>query len=346
MTKIKNRKITIRDVAELVGVHHSTVSRALNPNSSARISPEMVRKINRASEKLGYYPNIVASSLKQNRSFALGVLIPDLVNPVFPPMIRGIQDTAEKAGFTVLMANTDDEPAKEQDALKMMIGRSVEGLIVATARRDDPLVDECINKELPFVLVNRTVDRDAVNGVIIDEEFGMRSTLDHLIGLGHTRIANIPGPQHTSTGFERATAFANYMKLRGLDADLIVPTDKYTVDEGRRSLRELLRRDNSVTAIVAGSDIIALGCLDAMGEAGILCPENISIVGNNDILFLSRMNPALTTISIPKYEMGAQAASILLDEIDGTARDPMVLRMQPKLVVRNSTAPLTRAGHH
>ena len=138
--KVK-RKVTIRDVADLVDVHHSTVSRALSPKKRDQISPAVVKRVEKAAKKLGYYPNIVASSLKQNRSFAIGVLIPDLMNPVFPPIIRGIQDTAEAFGYTVITANTDDEEVKERDALRMMQGRSIDGVIIATARRADPVVE-------------------------------------------------------------------------------------------------------------------------------------------------------------------------------------------------------------
>jgi LacI family transcriptional regulator len=335
--KIK-RKVTIRDVADLVDVHHSTVSRALSPNKRDQISPAVVKKVEKAAKKLGYYPNIVASSLKQNRSFAVGVLIPDLMNPVFPPIIRGIQDTAEAMGYTVITANTDDEEVKERDALRMMQGRSIEGVIIATARRQDPIVEECIENDIPFVLVNRTVDRDGVNAVIVDEDFGIRSVLDHLLSLKHTRIAHIAGPMHTSTGYHRAKAFSDYLSIHNLPSDLVEVTEKFTIEEGRRAFRKLLARNNSFSAIVAGNDLLALGCMDAMREIGLLVPENISISGFDDILFLERMSPALTTVLVPKYEMGAQATKTLLAMISGENKEPVVLRMQPRLVTRNSTA--------
>ena len=179
------RKVTIRDVAELVGVHHSTVSRALSPSKRDKISPAVVKKVEEAADELGYFPNIVASSLKQNRSFTVGVLIPDLTNPLFPPMIRGIQDTGEAAGYTVITANTDDEQDKELNALRIMRGRAIEGMIITTARREDRIVDECIANDIPFVLVNRTVDQDGVSAVIVDDDHGVRSVLDHLVGLGY-----------------------------------------------------------------------------------------------------------------------------------------------------------------
>jgi len=337
MIKAK-RKVTIRDVADLVNVHHSTVSRALSPTKRDQISPAVVKKVERAAKKLGYYPNIVASSLKQNRSFAIGVLIPDLMNPVFPPIIRGIQDVAEERGYTVITANTDDEEVKERDALRMMQGRSIDGVIIATARRTDPIVKECVENEIPFVLVNRTVDRDGVNAVIIDEDVGIRSVLDHLVSMKHTQIAHISGPQHTSTGYHRARAVSDYLRTHNLRSDLVETTDKFTIEEGGRAIRKLLERCDSFTAIVAGNDLLALGCMDAMKDVGLLVPENISICGYDDILFLERMSPALTTVLVPKYEMGSQATRILLDMISGETNGPGVLRMQPQLVIRDSTA--------
>ena len=342
MTRKPRRKVTIRDVADLVGVHHSTVSRALSPNKRDKISPAVVKKIEKAAKKLGYFPNIVASSLKQNRSFALGVLIPDLMNPLFPPIIRGIQDTAEAVGYTVITANTDDEEEKERNALRMMQGRSIEGMLILTARREDPIVEECIEYDIPFVLVNRTVDREGVHAVIIDEDFGIRSVLDHLISLKHTKIAHVAGPQHASTGFRRAKAFTEYLRIHNLSTDLVEVTEKFTIEEGRRAFRKLLATDNSFTAVVAGNDLLALGCMEAMNEVGLLVPENISITGYDDILFVDRMSPALTTVQLPKYEMGSQATKTLLEMVGGEVKESVVLRMQPRLIVRNSTAVTSR----
>lgn len=339
MTPKRKRKVTIRDVADLVGVHHSTVSRALSPDKRDKISPLVVKKVEKAAKKLGYFPNIVASSLKRNRSFTIGVLVPDLMNPVFPPIIRGVQDTAEAAGYTVITANTDDEEKKELDALQMMRGRAIDGVIIATARREDPTVEQCINDGVPFVLVNRTVDRDGINAVVVDEDFGIRSILDHLMSLQHTLIAHVAGPKHTSTGYHRAKAFSDYLRVHNLPAGTIQHADRFNVEAGRRACRTLLQADNSFTAIVAGNDLLALGCMDVLKESGARVPDDISLAGYDDIMFLDRMSPALTTVSLPKYEMGAQATKTLLEIISGEDKDPVLLRMQPRLLVRDSTAP-------
>jgi LacI family transcriptional regulator len=332
------RKVTIRDVAERVGVHHSTVSRALSPSKRDKISPAVVKKVEQAADELGYFPNIVASSLKQNRSFTVGVLIPDLTNPLFPPIIRGIQDAVEAAGYTVITANTDDEQDKELNALRIMRGRAIEGMIISTARREDRIVDECIANDIPFVLVNRTVDHDGVSAVIVDEDHGVRSVIDHLVGLGHTRIAHVSGPQHSSTGFGRARAFTQCMNAHDLRGELIEVAEKYTIEEGRRAFTRLLARDKKLTAVVAANDMLALGCLDATKELGLRVPEDISITGYDDIQFLDRMSPALTTVHVPKYEMGALATQKLLDMIAGDDSSVSIVRVQPSLVVRNSTA--------
>ena len=339
MKKGSRNTPTIRDIANMVGVHHSTVSRALNADQKQKISPKVVRAVEKAAEKLGYLPNIAASTLKRNRSFALGVLIPDITNPIFPPIIRGIQDVAEGEGYTVITSNTDDDPAKERDAFRMMRGRGIEGIIIATARLSDPTVDECIKYQIPFVLVNRLVRNEGINAVVLDEECGVRAALDHLLDLGHTRIACIAGPTETSTGVERLEGFRNFMKIHELDSDLIECTAKYTVEEGHDACMTLLKRDDSFTAVLAGNDLIALGCIDALTEAGRHVPRDVSVVGTNDMPMLSRMVPALTTIYAPMYQMGCQAATTLFEVINGYSSDSVVLRMQPRLVVRDSTAP-------
>ncbi len=339
MKKGRRNTPTIRDIANMVGVHHSTVSRALNADQKQKISPKVVRAVEKAADKLGYLPNIAASTLKRNRSFALGVLIPDITNPIFPPVIRGIQDVAESEGYTVITANTDDDPTKERDAFRMMRGRGIEGIIIATARLSDPTVDECIKYEIPFVLVNRTVRHDGVNAVILDEDCGVRAALDHLLGLGHTRIACISGPTETSTGAERLESFQNFMKIHELQSDLVERTAKYTVEEGHDACRKLFKRNKPFTAVLAGNDLIALGCIDALNEVGRQVPHDVSVVGANDIPMLSRMVPALTTINTPMYKMGCQSATTLFQVINGYSSDSVVLRMQPRLVVRDSTAP-------
>ncbi len=332
------KRVTVRDLAASVGVNVSTVSRALNPETRKMITPEVVQKIVKAAEKMGYYPNRVAAALANNRSQTIGVLIPDLMNPVFPPILRGLQDTCDKAGYTLISANSDNKLENERTALRAMRERAVDGCIMATARRDDPLVEECINQKLPLVLINRTVDREGVNAIINDDAVGIRMAVDHLISLNHKHIAHIAGPQNTSTGFARHEEFLSRMHLKGMSTDLIANADAFSIEEGHRIFNELLAQGEKITAVVASNDLLALGCLDAMKEHGLRCPDDISVVGFNNIPFLDRMAPALTTIAIPHYEIGVQAASNLLEQIRNPKKEPFIMKLQPKLIVRGSTA--------
>ena len=339
MTSKNKKRATIKDIAALLGVHHSTVSRALSPSKKSQISPDVVKKVTDAANELGYFPNLMASSLKQNRSFAIGVIIPDLQNSMFPTIIRGIQDAAEAANYSVMIVNTDDVEEREHQALRTMRSRSIEGIIVATARRQDKLVEECILSETPCVLINRTVDEGPVNAIILDEKHTISSILDHLTELGHSRIAHIAGPQHTSTGFERASEFKRGMRARKLDNSLVETTQKFTVEAGYQAFKKLHARHQDFTAVVGASDSVALGCMDAIKELGLKVPQDISVVGNNDMPFVARISPSLTTMAIPKYQMGKMAVETLFGITEDAGRKPEVIRLHSELIVRESTAP-------
>lgn len=332
------KRVTVRDLAARVGVNVSTVSRALNPETRKMITPEVVQKVVKAAEDLGYVPNRVAAALASNRSHTIGVLIPDLMNPVFPPILRGLQDACDKANYTLISSNSDNRAEYERSAIREMRERAVDGFVMATARREDPLIEDCIDQKLPFVLINRTVDRDGVNAIVNDDAAGIRMAVEHLISLNHVHIAHIAGPQHTSTGFTRREEFLSRMHLKGLSTDHIAETKTFSIEAGRLAMNELLARGEKVTAVVASNDLLALGCLDAMKEQGLRCPEDISIVGFNNIPFLDRMTPALTTLAIPHYEIGVHAAENLLLQIRNPDKEPLVIKLQPKLIVRNSTA--------
>src|SRR5713226_9060368 len=166
MPCMARQRITLRDVAQRAGVHPSTVSRVLNPDTRQMISGRIAQRVTTAANALAYQPNPIAYSLKTNRSRIVGVLIPDITNPVFPPMIRGIEDAFAEAGYTAVLANTDNDAAREGVILRKMIARRVDGLILATARRRDPLVEECLAEEIPLLLINRTVESGEVSWIV------------------------------------------------------------------------------------------------------------------------------------------------------------------------------------
>lgn len=329
----------LRDVAELAGVHPATASRALNPSTRALVHAETASRVSRAAAKLGYTPNPIARSLKTSRSGSVGVVIPDLTNPLFPPIVRGIDDRLSAAGYNALLVNTDNDRAREQVQVASLLARQVEGLIVATARCDVPLPQTLTNGSCPVVLINRRVDTPALPSVTGDDAAGVHLALAHLAGLGHRRIAYLAGPQSTSTGLVRLRAYRQGVAELGLvqDPDLVVVCEQWTETEGAEALRQLLDRRQGCTAVIAGNDLLALGCYDALRERGIACPEQMSVVGFNDMPFVDKLRPSLTTVHIPHYQMGSEAARMLLERI--TDRDTAVtsVLLPLHLVVRDST---------
>jgi LacI family transcriptional regulator len=336
--------VTLRDVARVAGVHPATVSRALNEETRALVNEETARRVLRAAEKLGYRPNPIARGLKTNRSYTIGVLIPDLTNPLFPPILRGIEDRLETAGYTPLTANTDNDPERELLDSQTMRARQVDGIIAATARRDHRLHDALLEAGIELVLVNRRQDELRVSSATADDRMGMRLAVEHLLSLGHTRIAHLAGPLDYSTGLDRHDSFHETMRAAGHepDPDLVLVAEAFTESEGARLCRQLMEERREFTAVAAANDLIALGCYDVFAERGVRCPEEISVVGFNDMPFADRFQPPLTTIHIPHYEIGKAAGELMLERLQNGEAPPREVRLEPSLVARGSTAPPAR----
>ena len=211
-----DRPATLRDVASAAGVHPATASRALNPGTRLLVSEETAQRVTEAAERLGYRPNSVARSLRTRRSHTIGVLIPDLNNPLFPPIIRGIEDRLAEHGYVALIGNTDADPGKERLVFDQMRARHVDGFVLATATLNSPILSEAAEAELPMVLMNRIAQDYPFSSVSVDNEQGVRAAVAHLVSLGHTRIGHIAGPQDISTGAARLHGFREGMSSHGL----------------------------------------------------------------------------------------------------------------------------------
>ncbi len=337
------RRVTLRDVAQAAGVHLSTVSRALNPDTAHLITPAVVEEIRQASRALNYRPNAAAYSLRTNRTSTIGVVVPDITNPVFPPIIRGIEDALAGRGYLAILANTDGGREREAEVAETLRARGVEGLILASVEREDAAVSRIASEGLPVVTVNRRIDDAAVSSVVNDEEDGIRRLLDHLTGLGHRRIANIAGPQSLSTGAGRYRAFEAYRGRFGLDPNsaLVVFAAGFNEQEGEAGVEELLRRGIGFTAIVCSNDRLAIGAIAALRRNGRECPSDVSVTGYNDMPLVDRLSPALTTIRIHQYDVGRAAGGMLLEMIATRPdlRRPRQIVHPVDLVVRTSTAP-------
>jgi len=332
-------RVTLRDIAQYVGVHPSTVSRVLNPSTRQMVTEAIAIKVDKAAEKLGYRPNTFAQSLKTNRSYTVGVLVPDLANPAFASIIKGIDRVLEEAGYSVIVANSDNTIEREKHNLAKFQERQVDGLIIATARRKDDLVLECKDEGTPFVLAVRSTEDIGVSSVVSDEIIGGKMIISHLTQLGHEHIAYVAGPQFLSTGFERYQGYLSGLRSSKLlmEEQLITFGDAFTEEEGRRAASKILATQKKFTAIVAANDLMALGCYDELLANGLKCPGDISVVGFDDMPFASHFNPPLTTIHTPLLDVGAEAARILLDYIEEPTLPARALKIRPELIVRKST---------
>jgi LacI family transcriptional regulator len=332
--------VTIKDVARVAKVHPGTVSRALNEQTRTLVNPDTAERVLRAAEQLGYRPNPIARGLKTNRSYTIGVLIPDITNPLFPPILRGIEDRLDQAGYTSLIVNTENDADLERARLAAMRARQVDGFISATARLDRQLLRELTDAGMPLVLVNRSLEDRSVPAVTVDDREGIRLAVEHVAGLGHRQIGHLAGPQNTSTGHRRYLGFLEAMRALGLepsDQDVIF-SDWYTEEEGARRCGELLARSPRLTAIVAANDLLAIGCYDTLDARGVRCPQDISVVGFNDMPFVGHLRPPLSTVRVPQREIGTVAADLLLERLADDSESPREILLEPTLVVRGSTA--------
>ena len=331
------RRPTIRDVADRAGVHPGTASRALNPAHPGRIAEPTASRVRTAARELGYTPDPTARSLRTRRSGIVGVVVPDLTNPVLPPIVRGIEETLWREGLACLVADTDNDVEREAVAVRELQARRCEGLVIASATRDSATVRALAGGDIPAVLVMRDVDGAGLAFVAGDDAAGVEAAARHLVGLGHERIAYLAGPPELSTTATRLAAVRR--TLTGTAEPVVVFCDAYAIAAGRRVARDLLAAHPGVTAILAGNDMVAIGVYEALAETGLRCPADVSVAGHNDMPLVDKLAPPLTTVAIPRAEIGVAAARRLLAGLRGEDEPARRTLLPTRLVVRGSTAP-------
>lgn len=331
-------RTTIIDVARAAGVHASTVSRALNPATRGMVTEAVAHRVMAAAEQLGWRPSVLAAGLRTRRTRTVGILVPDLVNPVFPPIVRAAETRFAEAGYVALVANTDTDPAREALLIERMAAHLVDGLMLASAAQGSRALDLCARWGIPVVLINRRLPAAGVPAVVNDDVLGMMLAVRHLAALGHRRIAHIAGPPGVSTAMDRRRGFELAAAEAGIGAEIIVTAPAYTEAAGRHAAEEVLRGP-PVTAIAAANDMLCLGVYEALAAAGLQVGRDMSVTGFNDMPFVDRISPPLTTVRIQHAEMGRQAADVLLAELGGEPDPARDITLAPLLVVRGSSAP-------
>lgn len=329
---------TLQAVADAAGVHRSTASRALNAATARLLSPEVTERVHAASRALGYRRDVLAAGLRTGRSQLVGVLVPDIANPVFGPILNGIENALAADGYSLLIANAGSDSFHQARLVRDLIARRIDGLVLATVQRRDPVLTLCLEAGLPTVLVNRAEDGARTAAVVAGDAAGMALAVDHLAALGHVRIGHVAGPATLSTGLLRRQGFESAMARLGLDPAAVTVAHAFTREAGLAAGLDLLAR-HRITAVTAGNDLLALGFYQALAQSGLSCPGDVSVVGHNDMPLVDMLQPPLTTIRISPTEMGRDAARLLLRQMSGETVEAATRMMPPVFIQRGSTAP-------
>lgn len=341
--KRKKRKRTgpkqpnIYDVASLSNVSVFTVSAVINKNR--QVSVPLRRRVETAIQKLDFRPNLLARSLAKRQTKTLGMIVPDIANPFFPQLVRGTEDTAQKNGYSLLLCNSDDQPEKEELYLELLLSRQVDGLLLTkTPAPFSPRLRSMLaDAKVPIVLLMRTYPSLKTDTVITDDLTGAFEAASHLARIGHRKIAVVTGPLAVSNARDRLTGFRKGLRTHKVPycPELTVEGD-YRIASGYRAGLTLL--PHKPEAVFIANYLMTVGFMKAAGEIGLNCPEDFGLVSFDDYPWLNCFSPRLTTVELPKYELGATGAQILIERIEAGAKKkrPTVRKLQPQLCVRDS----------
>ena len=335
-------RVTLADVAKKAGVNISTVSRSLNRETESQVSKSTVKKIRKIAEEMQYTPNTVARGLRTRKSMTIGVIIPDLTNPIFPPIVRGIDSVLFSRGYSALVVNTDNNAEIEDALFDSLMERQVDGLIIATGHTERSMIAKYHNRGVKAVMVNREASGVPYPSVIGEDAAGISAALEYLSNLGHKKILHISGPTVLSTSSVRSTAFSESTKRLKLEPKIIKAT-ALSVAAGEIAMNKFLDASpKSVTAVLAGNDLLALGVFHALRKHGLRAPQDISVIGFNNMAFSEDFSPSLTTINAPHFEMGAESARLIITQIEGKGSTPRKVMLPVTLVVRESSGPVPK----
>ncbi len=330
---------TIKDVAKRAGVSFTTVSHVLN--GTRRVSEDARQRVEKAVTELGYVPSAVARALKNNQTHILGVLVPNIINPFFSELTRGIEDCCRQTDYAVFLCNCDDDVQRQSRYLQTLLERRVDGLLLAAAAGEaQALATSLEAAHVPAVVVDRMLPGLTADLVRVDNEAGARMAMEHLLSLGHRRIACLSGPPEFEVSRARINGWRQMLAKAGVreEPGWLLEGD-FTSATGYALGRELIAQ-RKVTGIFANNDLMAAGVLRAAAELGVSVPHQLSVVGFDGIDLGSYLYPPLTTVGFPIRELGERAAMVLIERIAGPAARTREVVLSPRLLLRESTGPL------
>ncbi|WP_152362880.1 LacI family DNA-binding transcriptional regulator [Microlunatus speluncae] len=331
--------VTVHDVARHAGVSIATVSRALNDRS--RVSAATRDRVLRIATELGYHPNDLARGLAGMATRTIALLLPDITNPFFPELVKGVQTVADERGHLLLMCHNADDEDKAIADLVLLRRKRVDGILLVAGTLPGVGV-VAASAGIPTVVLDRRVPGLDADLVTVDHRAGARLGVEHLLGLGHRRIAYLTGPADVVSSQERSEGWREALVAAGVEPtpDLVVGGD-FTEDGGYAAGRELLTRPAGITAVFAANDLGAIGLLRALTEAGLRVPDDVSVVGFDGVHLAAYTSPRLTTVAQPIFDLGRTAAELLLNRLAAApapGSEPQTLVLPTRLEIRNSTA--------
>jgi DNA-binding LacI/PurR family transcriptional regulator len=303
------------------------------------VSEATRRRVTRAIRRLQYRPNALARGLVTRRSHSIGLVIADVVNPFFPPLVRGVEDAAAARGYNVILCDTDEDPARERAVISILLQKQVDGLILCASRTPTSFLKGLADGGVPLVLVNRVLAHRRAAAVVLDGAEGGRRATAHLLSLGHRRIAYLAGPVASFSHRTRLQGYREALVAQRVSFDpaLVTGGGVASIALGREAMAALLALTRPPTGVVAFDDLMAIGALEALRQRGARVPEDVAVVGFDDIDLAAYLDPPLTSVAQPKNEMGKLATNRLLDMVEAAAPPrPRVITLTPELVIRRS----------
>ncbi len=334
----KPRAVRLRDVAAAAGVNPSIASRVLNDDPTLSARAETRERVRDAAQRLGYTPNAFARGLKLQRTTTLGLVLPNVANAVNADLIQGAERRAAHYGYVVLLADTGDFETNGDVHRRLLLERRVDGLVVASAAADDRLIKELNRHRVPYVLLNRRPGPGALS-VSADDAAGMTLAVDHLVELGHVRLAHLAGPGSNDAAQRRLEGYRDAVARRGLaGSDVVVEAD-LTEEAGFEAVQQILKAVRRPTALIVASISQSIGAMAALRGVGLTVPGDISLVAFHDAPLAAYLDPPLTAIRMPAREVAETAVDQLIKVIAGEDAGDVIVPTPPEIIVRGSTAP-------
>lgn len=329
--------VKLSDVAERAGVSTASVSRVLA--KKPHVSETVRKRVLAAANELSFRPSRVARSLRSQRSLVIGLVISDIQNPFFTSMVRAIEDVTYQHHYSLVLCNSDEDPAKEAFYIDLMVAEKVAGVILSPTNETDASCKRLAEIGIPVVAIDRRTRQADVDTVVVDNAGAACALTSHLIDDGHRRIGAIVGPPGATTGMERRAGYLRALRNHQIDVeDDLVHIGPPTVDYGYQMVNQLMALDKPPSAIFLGNNLLTIGALRAIHERKLRIPDDIAIGAFDEMDWAFVMNPALTVVSQPVYEMGKTAADLLLARISDYSRPTREVMLQPTIKIRQSCA--------